>query len=102
MADDRLLESEILVDSYGAGSALVALAELASPACRIEPQLLRRLRLACLPEADVSIEQELWQSELINARGGPSPSAKGSHACCAAGCERGGRSSRRWSRGPAP
>ena len=69
MADDRLIESEILVDSYGADSALVALAELASPACRIEPQLLRRLRLACLPEADVSIEQELWQSELINARG---------------------------------
>jgi hypothetical protein len=69
MADDRLLESEILVDSYGAGSALVALAELASPACRIEPQLLRRLRLACLPEADVSIEQELWQSELIDGRG---------------------------------
>ena len=69
MADDRLLESEILVDSYGADSALVALAELASPACRIEPQLLRRLRLACLPEADVSIEQELWQSELINGRG---------------------------------
>jgi hypothetical protein len=32
-------------------------------------QLLRRLRLACLSEADVSIEQELWQSELINARG---------------------------------
>ena len=69
MADDCLLESEILVDSYGAGSALVALAELASPACRIEPQLLRRLRLTCLPEADVSIEQELWQSELINGRG---------------------------------
>ena len=69
MADDRLLESEILVDSYGAGSELLALAELASPACRIEPQLLRRLRLACLPEADVSIEQELWHSELIDGRG---------------------------------
>jgi hypothetical protein len=70
MADvDRLVEAEILVDSYGAGSALAALAELAAPACRIEPQLLRRLRIACVPGADVSVEQELWQSELVNSRG---------------------------------
>lgn len=70
MADGgRFVEAAILVDSYGTGSALVALAELAAPACRIEPQLLRQLRLACLPGADVSVEQELWQSELVNSRG---------------------------------
>src|ERR1043165_3994291 len=66
MSDD---ESEILVDSYGADSPLILLAQLASPACRIEPQLLRQLRLDCVPEADVSIEQELWYSELVNERG---------------------------------
>ena len=66
---ERRLESEILVDSYGPTSPLVALAELAAPACRIEPQLLRQLRTACVPEADVSVEQELWNSELVNSRG---------------------------------
>ena len=70
MPDDaRLVEAEILIDSYGADSTLVALAQFASPACRVEPQLLRRLRLACVPDGDVSIEQELWHSELIDARG---------------------------------
>ena len=63
------VESEILVDSYGAGSPLLRLAQLASPACRIEPQLLRRLRLECVTDADVSVEQELWHSELVNERG---------------------------------
>jgi len=66
MSDD---ESEILVDSYGAASPLIRLAQLASPACRIEPQLLRHLRLDCVPDADVSVEQELWHSELVNERG---------------------------------
>ena len=66
MSDD---ESEILVDAYGAGSPLIQLAQLASPACRIEPQLLRVLRLDCVPDADVSVEQELWHSELVNERG---------------------------------
>ncbi|MGH9370894.1 MAG: hypothetical protein ACRD15_05130 [Vicinamibacterales bacterium] len=66
MSDD---ESEILVDSYGADSPLIRLAQLASPACRIEPQLLRHLRLDCVPDADVSVEQELWHSELVNERG---------------------------------
>src|SRR5688572_18950249 len=62
-------DSEILVDSYGANSLVIRLAQLAAPACRIEPQLLRQLRLECIPDADVSIEQELWHSELVNERG---------------------------------
>jgi Metallo-beta-lactamase superfamily len=63
------LLAELLIDSYDPGSPLVRLATLASPACRIEPQLLRGLRRACVAEADVSIEQELWFSELVASRG---------------------------------
>jgi hypothetical protein len=65
----HIAEASILVDSYGSDSLLVKLAQLASPACRIEPQLLRQLRLECVPEADVSVEQELWHSELVDSRG---------------------------------
>lgn len=62
-------EVELLVDSYGRSSAFVRLAQVAAPACRIEPQLLRQLRLACVPDADVSVEQELWHSEFVSSRG---------------------------------
>jgi len=62
-------EVELLVDSYGKSSPFVRLAQVAAPACRIEPQLLRQLRLACVPDADVSVEQELWHSEFVNSRG---------------------------------
>jgi hypothetical protein len=65
----HIAEANILVDSYGTTSPLLKLAQLASPACRIEPQLLRQLRLECVPEADVSVEQELWHSELVDSRG---------------------------------
>jgi type VI secretion system protein ImpC len=44
------------------------LAELASIAVRIEPQLLRRLRLELLPHADASAEADLWFSELVESR----------------------------------
>jgi len=67
--DADSIETELLIDSYGLSSALVRLAQLASPACRIEPQLLRHLRLACVPDADVSAEQQLWHSELVDSRG---------------------------------
>jgi len=50
-------------------SPLVRLAMFASPACRVEPELLRRLRRRCVPDADVSVEQELWFSELVASRG---------------------------------
>ena len=63
------MKTELLIDSYGPSSALVRLAQLASPACRIEPQLLRHLRLACVPDANVSVEQQLWHSEFVGSRG---------------------------------
>lgn len=69
ISTELLAEARLLVDSYGASSPLVRLAQLAAPACRIEPQLLRQLRLTCVPDADVSVEQELWHSELVNTRG---------------------------------
>ena len=66
---------------------MVRLAELAAPACRIEPQLLRQLRLVCVPEADVSVEQELWHSELVNERGRDHhPPRRRRPACCASAC----------------
>jgi hypothetical protein len=68
-SDAERAEAELLVDSYGKTSALVRLAQVAAPACRIEPQLLRQLRLACVPDADVSVEQELWHSEFVSSRG---------------------------------
>lgn len=67
--DGSIAEAALLVDSFGPTSPLVRLARLASPACRVEPQLLRRLRLDCVPEADVSVEQELWFSDLVASRG---------------------------------
>ncbi|WP_437941087.1 pYEATS domain-containing protein [Sorangium sp. So ce341] len=53
-------------------AAAAALARMASLAVRVEPELLRALRLALLPGADVSAEADLWSSEIVEAR---SPSA---------------------------
>ncbi len=70
MTDLALIaEAEALVALHGDDSPLVRLATLASPACRVEPELLRRLRRRCVPDADVSVEQELWFSELVASRG---------------------------------
>lgn len=66
---ERMQAAEELVDSYGPDGPLVRLAAFASPACRVEPQLLRRLRFSCVPDADVGVEQELWFSELVASRG---------------------------------
>ena len=38
----------------------VALATLVSPAVVIEPELLRRVRLAAAPQLDVGAEADLW------------------------------------------
>jgi hypothetical protein len=48
---------------------LVRLARVASLAVRVEPHLLRRLRLECAPEADVGSEADLWFSALVESRG---------------------------------
>ena len=47
---------------------VVDLAEAVSLAIRIEPQLLRRVRLELLPELDASAEADLWFSDLVEVR----------------------------------
>jgi type VI secretion system protein ImpC len=49
-------------------SALGALAEAVSLAIRIEPQLLRALRLAVVPTADAGDEADLWFSSIVETR----------------------------------
>src|SRR5579859_446056 len=46
-----------------------ALAVLAALAVRIEPELLRALRLRCLPRLDAGAEADLWWSDIMSARG---------------------------------
>jgi S1-C subfamily serine protease len=58
-----------------------ALAVNSSLATRIEPRLLRRLRLATLPGVDASAEADLWWSPIVQVR---SPSAFLFHAEIAA------------------
>jgi len=65
----KLQDANAILDAYPATSSLVRLAELLSPAALIEPELLRHIRLDCVPEAPVDVEQLLWFSELIRSRG---------------------------------
>ena len=69
ITDDDIRSATVTIDSYGRDSALVRLAELLSPASRIGPELIRWIRVFCVPEADVSVEQELWFSDLVRSRG---------------------------------
>jgi hypothetical protein len=48
---------------------VVRLATIASAAVRVEPHLIRRLRLDLLPDADVGVEADLWFSPLVESRG---------------------------------
>lgn len=50
----------------------VRLAELLCVAARIEPQLMRRVRLALLPHVDVGAEADLWFSDWVASRGADS------------------------------
>ena len=45
------------------------LAALVSPAPRIEPELLRAIRLAAAPEVDAGCEADLWFGPLVETRG---------------------------------
>lgn len=47
----------------------VRLARLASLAVRIEPALIRELRVELLPDVDVGAEADLWFSPLVESRG---------------------------------
>jgi hypothetical protein len=48
---------------------LVTLALLLSPAVRIEPELIRAVRLELLPKLPAAAEGDLWFSALVSARG---------------------------------
>ena len=45
------------------------LAVLAALTVRLQPELLRALRLRCLPRLDASAEADLWWSDIMSARG---------------------------------
>ncbi|HSK03492.1 MAG TPA: hypothetical protein VK932_19705 [Kofleriaceae bacterium] len=47
---------------------VVALAEAAALAARVEPELLLALRLRCVPGADASVEADLWFGPLAGVR----------------------------------
>jgi hypothetical protein len=58
-----------LLETYRASNRrLVALAEAVSLAVRVEPELLRRARLDLVPEADASVEADLWFSPLVDTQ----------------------------------
>src|SRR4029077_19544691 len=52
-----------------ANPAIVDLAARASLAARVEPSLLRALRLEMSPQLDAGVEGDLWFSALVHSRG---------------------------------
>ncbi len=62
------LESRELADLWRASPQAVQLGLVASLAVRVEPSLLRRLRLELCPEASAADEVMLWASDAIQAR----------------------------------
>jgi len=61
----KRIESRHIDLEKNVSSDVIRLARLASLAARIEPELLRKLRLKILPEADAGTEADLWFSPLI-------------------------------------
>jgi hypothetical protein len=59
---------ELLRQAEVASPAAVRLAILCSPAARVEPELIRELRLTVAPEFDASAEAELWFGPLVQSR----------------------------------
>jgi kumamolisin len=53
----------------GPADGAAELAVLLSIAVRIEPELIRAIRLAVLPQVDVAAESDLWFGDLIGSRG---------------------------------
>lgn len=60
--------TERIADLAGEQPSLVRLAEAVSLAVRVDPPLLRKTRLACVPEADAGTEADLWRSPLVKTR----------------------------------
>jgi hypothetical protein len=67
--DVALSDAVSIVASVEAeGRDVVALAELVSIAVRVEPELLRTIRLKMLPKSHAGIEADLWFSRLVESR----------------------------------
>jgi CHAT domain/NACHT domain len=67
---ERLRRARDLVEGFERSrSGAVELAVLASLAVRVEPELLRLLRLRLAPHLDAATEADLWFSPLVQARG---------------------------------
>jgi hypothetical protein len=60
---------QVLRSAGGRSPGLVKLALLLCPSVRIEPELLRAVRLELVPELPAGAEGELWFSPLVGARG---------------------------------
>ena len=61
--------AERLNTLHAARPDVVRLAQATSIAVRVDSSLLRSVRLACVPEADVGVEADLWFSPLVESRG---------------------------------
>ena len=61
--------SDLVTEFRLAHPAAADLAMFASPAVRVEPSLLRALRLELLPAAGPEVEADLWFSRLVRSRG---------------------------------
>lgn len=69
-ANPAVARAERLVrELEGAAPEAVELATRASLAVRVEPELLRALRLSLAPRLDVAAESDLWFSPLVRSRG---------------------------------
>jgi hypothetical protein len=63
------MSATALLDMVRAGDPkVISLAEAVSLAVRVEPELLRRARLELVPDADASLEADLWFSALVTTR----------------------------------
>jgi len=60
---------QVLRNAGRRSPGLVTLALLLSPAVRIEPELIRAVRLELIPKLSASAEGNLWFSTLVSARG---------------------------------
>ena len=65
----RRVAAEILALEEDANPAVIELATLVSLSSRIEPELLRAVRLAAAPQLHVGAEGDLWFSPLVASRG---------------------------------
>lgn len=59
---------ELIADEEARDARVVELARLLSIAVRVEPELLRAMRVALMPRTDASLEADLWFSPLVQAR----------------------------------